>query len=260
MASKYPLLTDYVTLEIPIKVIYFDRAFNSRGVFTPQSCVELADSMRSKGLKIPIIVQPREDARAVPEEFEYRIIAGHRRYTAAKLLLQWDNIPATVVTGLSESDARVTNLIENLARKNLTLYQEAVALRHTFPDPISYEKMSLEISKSSAWCRIRWRLLDSPEVVQELARKDILKVADLKYLTYKSPDEQVVIAAEIEIAKLHGETLLNYRRRSRHMRRARSLRDIDEMLTMLMAKGAYPDPYKALAWAAGRILDEELLN
>lgn len=257
---KYPPLTDYATLDIPIEVIYFDREFNSRGVFTPQSCVELADSMRAKGLKIPIIVQPREDAKGVPKGFEYRIIAGHRRFTAAKLLLQWDNIPATVVTGLSESDARVTNLIENLSRKNLTLYQEAVALRHTFPNPISYEKMAEEVSKSSSWCRMRCRLLDSPAEVQDLAKKGLLSVVDLKYLTYKTPDEQVRIAAEIEMAQLHGDTLLNYRRQNCKARRARNLRDIDEMLTRLMAKGVYPDPYKALTWAAGRISDEELLD
>lgn len=257
---KYPQLADYATLEIPIEVIYFDRAFNSRGVFTPQSCVELADSMRAKGLKIPIIVQPHDDARGVPKGFEYRIIAGHRRYTAAKLLLQWTTIPATVVTGLSEIDARITNLIENLARKNLTLYQEAVALRHTFPDPISYEKMALEVSRSSSWCRMRWRLLDSPVEIQDLAKKGVLSAADLKYLTYKTPDEQVRIAAEIEVAQLHGESLLNYRRKNCKGRRARTIRDIDEMLTMLMAKGVYPDPYKALAWAADRITDEELLN
>lgn len=257
---KYPELDNYTTFEIPIKVIYFDREFNSRGVFTPQSCIELADSMRAKGLRIPIIVQPREDARGVPKGFEYRIIAGHRRYTAAKLLLQWANIPATVVTGLSESDAKVTNLIENLERKNLTLYQAAVALRHTFPDPISYEKMAKEISKSSSWCRIRCRLLNSPKEVQDLAKKGILTASDLRYLTYKTPTEQVCIAAEIEVAQLHGETLLNYQRRNKKMRRARAIREIDEMLTVLMAKGVYPDPYKALAWAAGRISDEELLG
>ncbi len=258
--AKYPQLADYETLEIPVAVIYFDREFNSRGIFTPQSCIELADSMRAKGLKIPIIVQPREDARHVPKGFEYRIVAGHRRYTAAKLLLQWTTIPAMVVTGLSEIDARITNLIENLARKNLTLYQEAVALRHTFPDPISYERMSKEVSKSSSWCRLRWRLLDSPKAVQDLAKKGILSATDLRYLTYKTTDEQVRIAAEIEVAQLHGESLLNLRRRNCKSRRARNLRDIDEMVTMLLAKGAYPDPYKALAWAAGRIPDKELLG
>lgn len=258
--SKYPELAGYTTFEIPVKVLYFDQSFNCRGIFTPQSCVDLAASMRTKGLKIPIIVQPSADARGVPAGFEYRIVAGHRRYTAAKVLLKWASIPATVVTGLSTADARLTNLIENLERKNLTLYQEAVALRQTFPDPISYEKMAKEVNKSSSWCRVRWRLLDSPEAVQELARRNILGVADLKYLTYKTPDEQTRIAAEIEVATLHGESLLNYRRRNKKMRRARAIRDIDEMLTMLMARGAYPDPYKALAWAAGRISDEELLS
>jgi ParB/RepB/Spo0J family partition protein len=257
---KYPELSGYTTLDIPVKVIYFDRSFNCRGIFTPQSCLDLSDSMRTKGLRIPIIVQPREDARGVPQGFEYRIVAGHRRYTAAKLLLRWDSIPSMVIDGLSDSDARLVNFIENLERKNLTFYEEAVALRQTFPSPISYEKMAAEVNKSSSWCRMRWRLLDSPASVQELARKNILGAGDLKYLTYKTTDEQVSIAAEIEVARLHGETLQNYRRQSKKMRRARAIRDIDEMLTMLLAKGAYPDPYKALAWAAGRISDKELLN
>lgn len=257
--SKYPQLEGYETLRIPVSVIYFDRDFNCRGTFTPQSCVELAESMRTKGLKIPIIVQPCEDAEGVPDGYEFRIVAGHRRYTAAKLLLSWSTIPATVITGLSAADARLINLIENLERKDLTLYQEALALRKTFPEKLSYVKMAAAVNKSTTWVRLRCRLLEAPEEIQKLVRQGIIGVADLTQITYKTKEEQLAIAAEVEMASLHGGSI-RYRKQYLQRRRARPVRDIDEMITLLMAKGRYPDPLEALAWAAGRMTDEELLG
>lgn len=257
--SKYPQLEGYETLRIPISVIYFDRDFNCRGEFTPQSCAELAESMRTKGLKIPIIVQPCEDAEGVPDGHEFRIVAGHRRYMAARLLLGWRTIPAIVITGLSAADARIINLIENLERKDLTLYQEALALRKTFPEKLSYVKMADAVNKSTTWVRLRCRLLEAPEEVQKLVRQGIIGVSDLAQLTYKTREEQLAIAAGVELATLHGGSA-GFRKKYLQTRRARPIRDIDEMMTLLMARGRYPDPLQALAWAAGRLTDEELLE
>lgn len=257
--NKYPQLEGYETLRIPVSVIYFDRDFNCRGEFTPQSCAELSESMGTKGLKIPIIVQPREDAEGVPDGYEFRIVAGHRRYTAAKLFLSWDTIPATVITGLSAADARLINLIENLERKDLTLYQEAVALRKTFPEKLSYVKMAAAVNKSSGWVRLRCRLLDAPEEIQKLVKQGAIRAAELGQITYKTKEEQLSIAAEMELAALHGGSR-KFRKKYLSGRRARPIRDVDEMITLLMARGSYPDPFKALAWAAGRLTDEELLG
>jgi ParB family chromosome partitioning protein len=257
--SEYPELAGYKTLQIPIPVIYFDKEFNCRGVFAPQSCLELAESMRTKGLKIPIMVQPRADVPDLPDGYEYRVVAGHRRYTAAKYLLQWELIPATVMVGLSEEDARLLNLIENLERKNLSLIEEARALRKSFPEGTSFGKMADSLNKSEGWCRQRWKLLDLPEDVITLIEKGVITTSDLQLLIYKTSEEQAALATEIQAAKLHGLSTRSFARQQRR-RLARSPKEINVMLTTLIAEGRFPSPYRALAWAAGRVSDEELLS
>lgn len=258
--TKYPELDSYRTLEIPLRVIYFDRSFNCRGEFAPISCFELADSMKAKGLKIPIIVQPITDVPGpVDDEYEYRVVAGHRRWSAARYILRWKTIPATVITGLSDEDARVLNLVENLERKNLTFYQEAVALRHNYSEGTSYAKMARDLNKSSAWCRYRWKLFELPEKVVKLVKKGILRPSDLRTMLYKTKEQQLAMAMELEAAKLYGSRPSGHRTcliRSR----SRSRKEIDEMLTELMLSGQMPDFQRSLMWAAGRLTTDEFLN
>lgn len=253
--TTYPELADYKTLEIPVSVIYLDSDFNCRGPVTPQSCLELSESLKARGLKIPIIVQPWGG------DYEYRIIAGHRRFTAAKYLLGWHTIPATVIENLSEKDAQLLNLVENLERKDLTLYEQAKALRKSFPEETSYRKMAAALNKSDGWVRLRWRIMDSPLEIQTLIEQGIIKSGALKAISYKSYEEQLVIAREIRLATLNtAGPKRHYKENPLTKRRSRPLRDIDEMLTILMASGRYPDPYRTLAWAANRLSDEEFLN
>lgn len=259
--TTYPELDGFKTRDIPVSVIYLDSTFNCRGPITPMSCLELSESLQVRGLKIPIMVQPRADVANLPEEYEYRIVAGHRRFTAAKYLLGWPTIPATVIENLSEEDAQLLNLVENLQRKDLTLYEQAVALRKSFPEGTSYRKMAAATNKSDGWVRLRWRIMDSPREVQSLIEQGIIKSGDLKMISYKSPEEQLAIAKEIRLSIFNaGGSKRAYKKNRLTPRQSRPLRDIDEMLTILMAKGRYPDPFRALAWAAGRLSDKELLE
>ena len=254
--TKYPELEGYKTLAVPLSVIYFDKEFNCRGSFTPHSCFDLAMSMKSKGLKMPIMIQPSEDVPNLEEGQEFRIVAGHRRYTAAKYLLRWQSIPSIVVSGLTEEDARVLNLVENLERKNLTFYQEAVALRQNYPVGTLFTKMGRDLNKSSSWCRFRWKLMDLPEKIIKLVEQGIIKQQALTTIIYQTEEEQLSLATEIATAELHGEKA-SYRGKYTRRQVTRSRKDIDKMLTELWAAGKYPDPYRALIWAAGRMTDEE---
>jgi ParB/RepB/Spo0J family partition protein len=253
--TDYPELSGYKTLEIPTSAIHCDHEFNCRGQVTPISCIELAESMRSKGLKIPIMVQPRHKG-----DHEYRIIAGHRRFTAAKYLLGWGSIPATVLENLSDEDAQILNLVENLERKDLSLYEQAVALRRSFPEGTSIVKMALALNKSDGWVRLRWRIMEAAPELQELIKQGILGITDFQTLAYKTETEQRAIAAEVKVAGMGRGGVRGYKKNRLTARRSRPLRDIDEMLTILTTKGLYPDPFKALAWAANRLSDEELLK
>ena len=93
----------------------------------------MAESIRSRGggvelrgLEYPIVVQPIGDmVGEKPAGFDYRLIAGHRRYKAMEVFLKWSKVPAMVRSGLSDCDARMLNFVENLERKDLNPLEEA---------------------------------------------------------------------------------------------------------------------------------------
>jgi len=257
---KYPALADYSAVRVPIPVVYFDSLFNCRGVFTPQSCLELAESIRKHGLKIPVMLQPGTDVPNLPEGFEFRIVAGHRRFTAAKYLLSWTTIPAIVIEGLTEQDARLLNLLENLERKNLSLIQQAKALHQSFPPTTPVTTIAKAINRSKGWVHIRWRLFDLPDEVVQRVETGVLGERDLQFIYPKTTKEQKALAAEIETAKLNGMSGNRFHTMKGHRKVTRSYRDINKMITRLVAEGRYPDPFQALLWASGQISDDALLQ
>jgi ParB family chromosome partitioning protein len=79
----------------------------------------LAQSIREKGVLQPLLVRPLGDGR-------YAIVAGERRYRAAKMagLAQ---VPVRVLD-LSEKEARLLALVENLQREDLNPYEETLGV------------------------------------------------------------------------------------------------------------------------------------
>lgn len=260
MKGKYPVLQEYQTIEIPIAVIHCDADFNCRGQIAPQSCLELADSIRDHGLKMPIMVQPASDVANIPSKFEYRIVAGHRRFTAARWLLRWTAIPAVIVTGLTDEDARLLNLMENLERKDLTFMEQARALRRSFPPKTSLRKIAQTVNKSHNWVRNRWLVHTLPDKVIKLIEQGVVKDRDLHYLYPRSTEEQIALAEELQSAKLKGVSGRTFARSKGLQVASKNRTTIREMLSRLMGEGRYPDPYRALLWAAGDLSDDELLN
>ncbi|KPK50098.1 MAG: hypothetical protein AMS22_12690 [Thiotrichales bacterium SG8_50] len=246
---KYTELDEYKTLELPLSAIYLDPDFNCRSVVTPQSCAELAASMKQHGLQMPILVQPWEG------DYEFRIIAGHRRYTAAKYLLKWSTIAATVLTGLTPEAASLLNLVENLERKDLTLIEEARALWKNYSDDVPITHIAKELCKSYLWVMVRWRIRELSQEIQDKVAAGVFGMRDLLKFYRTSPKDQAILATEIEAARsrgVKGRTLLASRRSSR------SRREIVTMLTKLNMAGVFPHPYDALSWAAGFLTDDQL--
>jgi ParB family chromosome partitioning protein len=84
-----------------------------------QNLEALAESIREKGVLQPLLVRPLGDGR-------YAIVAGERRYRAAKMagLAQ---VPVRVLD-LSEKEARLLALVENLQREDLNPYEETLGV------------------------------------------------------------------------------------------------------------------------------------
>ena len=90
---------------------------NSRSILNQDTLEDLATSIRKHGLQQPIIV------RATSEGFE--LIAGYRRLEAMKLL-KAEVIPA-VITDVDEAQHTIINIVENVAREDLTAFETAKA-------------------------------------------------------------------------------------------------------------------------------------
>ncbi|HBC19598.1 MAG TPA: chromosome partitioning protein ParB, partial [Alcanivorax sp.] len=93
--------------------------YQPRRDMSPDALEELAESIRAQGVMQPIVVRPLGEKR-------YEIIAGERRWRAAKMA-ELDTIPA-VIREVPDEAAIAMALIENIQRENLNPMEEAIAL------------------------------------------------------------------------------------------------------------------------------------
>lgn len=108
---------------IPISAILLSQTepqIQRRKRFSKAEISELAESIKSNGLINPVLVRP-SPFREVGEQ-SYELVAGERRYLAAKLVT--DSIDATV-RDLSDEQVIEIQLIENLQRVDVHPLQEA---------------------------------------------------------------------------------------------------------------------------------------
>ena len=188
-------LEQYDAYPLPLDRIYYDADFNCRGQFTLQSVSDLAESIRLrgggvelKGLDYPIVVQPIADMTGrKPAGFDYRLIAGHRRYRAMEVFLKWTVVPAMIRSGLSDHEARMLNFVENLERKDLNMLEEARAMARLYPDGVSLRVAAAEIKRPTGWVHDRQRLLTLPEEVQQFAAAGLLAMCNVKVLAALPP-------------------------------------------------------------------------
>ncbi len=128
-----------------------------RKTFDNDALGQLADSISRHGLLQPIAVRTNECGF-------YRIIAGERRWRAAKMagLIE---IPA-IIYDMDDKKAAELALIENLQREDLNPIEEALAFRALIDDyDMTQEECAGQIGKSRSAVANSLRLLDLPDAV-----------------------------------------------------------------------------------------------
>ena len=122
----------------------------------------LQASIAAKGIVEPLIVSPIDENR-------YRLIAGERRFTAAKL--HGDQTVPAVIRTVKEHERLEIQLIENLHRKDLNPVEEALAYRRLMDEfGLSQRELAQRVGKSLAAINETLRLLGLPEAVLEGVR------------------------------------------------------------------------------------------
>jgi len=129
-----------------------------RKTFFEQTISELAESIKEHGVLSPIIVRPAGD--------KYEIVAGERRYKASREA-GLKEIPA-IIKNVSNGDARIISLIENIQREDLNDIDRAAALRElkvNLGSPWEAIAKSLGLTKRRVLDLVG--LLDLPEEIKE---------------------------------------------------------------------------------------------
>lgn len=139
-----------------------------------ESLEELAASIRQHGILNPIILNKKGE--------RYYCIAGSRRYLAA-MQAKFDLVPAMIVQ-VSDDEAAIISLHENLFRKNLSAYEEALLLIDLERKyHLTREKIASLVGMSKAWVTQRMDILDWPEVLSSAIMEEKLSFSVARELS-----------------------------------------------------------------------------
>ncbi len=158
-----------------------------RRTFSEPAMEELAESVRQHGILQPILVRPVTGG--------YEIVAGERRYRAAKMA-NLAKVPA-IVRDLAPEEVAEVALIENLQREDLNPIEEARAYR-TLIDRfhLKQEDLAIKLGRSRSRIANTLRLLDLPGKVQEGVVEGALLVGQAKPLLSLPKPELMQKAAD----------------------------------------------------------------
>ena len=129
-----------------------------RRSFDDEKILELAESIKSNGIIQPLVLKKVNN--------EYIIVAGERRWRAAKLI-GLKEVPA-IIMNLTEKQILEISLIENIQREDLNSIEEALAYKRLINDfNLTQEELSKRIGKSRVTITNTLRLLNLSEDVQQ---------------------------------------------------------------------------------------------
>lgn len=126
-----------------------------------EQLAELADSIRQHGILQPLLV-----TRAEGDEVAYRLIAGERRWRAARLA-GLTRVPVTVKEATSAESLELA-LVENVQRADLGPLEEATAYRQLADEfGLTQDEIARRVGRSRVAVNNTLRLLQAPPEVQE---------------------------------------------------------------------------------------------
>ncbi len=260
--DTYQQLNEHSVISIPLDRIYSDPVFNCRGVIVPLDVLDLVKDIEKTGLQFPIAVQPICDVEDLPDEdYDFRIVAGHRRFAAFKILKK-DAIPAMIKVGLSEVAAKLINLGENLKRQNLNIVQEANAIEHLKRLGLNRRQVGEELGVSTTWVQVRYNLLDLPKDIQDAVSAGVINQYQIKEIhSLDSIDQQFEAVKQIKDARLRGEKGISVGKKPQDnpfKKKRQHINVVRDMMAHLGDTIGYGIHTRALAWANGDINTAEL--
>ncbi|TFZ01881.1 ParB/RepB/Spo0J family partition protein [Ramlibacter humi] len=159
---------------------------------------ELAESIKAQGIMQPILVRKLADG---PDTGKFEIIAGERRFRAAKLA-GLDSVPVLVRDVPNEAAAAMA-LIENIQREDLNPLEEAQGLQRLIRDfGLTHEQAAQAVGRSRSAASNLLRLLNLADPVQTMLMAGDLDMGHARALLALERAAQITAANQITAKKL----------------------------------------------------------
>ncbi|MBL0691930.1 MAG: ParB/RepB/Spo0J family partition protein [SAR324 cluster bacterium] len=223
-------------LELPHDQVVPDKT-QARKNFDLVSLQELADSISTKGIIQPIVVRKLSEGK-------YSIIAGERRWHAAKLA-GFEKVPA-VIRDYKEDEILELSLIENIQRSDLNPIEEAQAYQSLLKsNNYLQEDIAKRVGKSRAYVANSLRLLKLPDRIKtELLNNNLQAGHARALLSLEDANLQnnlvdIIISDGLSVRKV--EELVNefkstIQKKTPHKKSALSIKDANNTTERLQQK------------------------
>ena len=159
---------------------------------------ELAESIKAQGIMQPILVRRLTNG---PNDGKYEIIAGERRFRAARLA-GLDSVPV-LVRNVPDEAAAAMSLIENIQREDLNPLEEAQGLHRLVKEfGLTHELAAQAVGRSRSAASNLLRLLNLAEPVQTMLMAGDIDMGHARALLVLEKASQITAANQIAAKKM----------------------------------------------------------
>ena len=168
--------------------------YQTRFHFAEEKMIELANSIREKGVVQPILVSPRNG--------KYELVAGERRWRASQMA-GLKEIPA-LVKKMPEREIFEISLIENIQREDLNPLEESEAYRRISEKfDLTQEELATRLGKTRSVIANTLRLLQLPDKIKKFVSSGMISSGHARaILSLKEEKDQEELAQRIITQKL----------------------------------------------------------
>ena len=177
------------------------------GVYQPRTRMdegalyELAESIKAQGIMQPILVRRLDADQAEAKNAEFEIIAGERRFRAARLA-GLDSVPV-LVRDVPNEAAAAMSLIENIQREDLNPLEEAQGLQRLVLEfGLTHEQAAQSVGRSRSAASNLLRLLNLAEPAQAMLMAGDIDMGHARALLVLDKGTQITAANQIAGKKL----------------------------------------------------------
>lgn len=173
-------------------------AYQPRTRMDEGALYELAESIKSQGIMQPILVRLLTQGEHAGR---YEIIAGERRFRAAKLA-GLDSVPV-LVRNVPDESAAAMALIENIQREDLNPLEEAQGLQRLVKEfGLSHEQAAQAVGRSRSAASNLLRLLNLAEPVQSMLMAGDIDMGHARALLALDKASQISAGNQISVKKM----------------------------------------------------------